>query len=116
MTTENTLLLIVTAIIMVVLSTLALTGLMPEYSEGVRVGVVDKISHKGVFNKSYEGQMKMRGQLVETVFPFSVRDPKVAQQLVEASASGRTVQVTYQQWLVNPSCYQSTSYTVIAVK
>jgi hypothetical protein len=99
------------------------TGVLANYSSGDRVGVVDKISEKGIFNKSYEGELKMQGvstnqqgQLVQNVFLFSIRDPKVATQLVEASKLGKPVQLHYRQWLMKPSAYQDTKYTVLSVK
>lgn len=111
------------AVALLAMLVLSFTGLVPTYSEGERVGVVDKISRKGLWNKSYEGELKMQGvsvnaggNLAQNTFHFSVLDPKVAEQITLAAKLAKPVQLRYKQWLINPSFKQSTKYTVIAVK
>jgi hypothetical protein len=74
------------------------------YSEGVRSGVVVKISRKGYVFKTYEGQLNLmtfgavRSQnLVSESFEFSVSSDKTAliKELENASLSGERVSLKY---------------------
>jgi hypothetical protein len=76
------------------------------YSEGVRVGVVQKFSLKGYVNKSWEGEMVQDGERVKAkgqgagvtnIWKFSVLDPAVAKKLDDAVFSGAQVAVRYCQ-------------------
>lgn len=105
-----------------ILIILTFTGWIPDYSDGTRVGVVDKISEKGMFNKSFEGDLRMagfinnqQGQLVPKIFHFSVRDPKVAEQITTLASQGVLVTLHYKEWLFPPKVQQGTGYTVTAV-
>ena len=53
------------------------TGFMPTYSEGERIGYVTKLTAKGIFWKTWEGEMQMgTGELasLQEHFHFSVYD------------------------------------------
>lgn len=74
------------------------------YSEGVRSGVVVKISRKGYVFKTYEGQLNLmtfgavRSQnLVSESFEFSVSSDKTSliKELENASLSGERVSLKY---------------------
>ncbi|TQK10212.1 hypothetical protein [Herbaspirillum sp. SJZ107] len=76
------------------------------YSEGVRVGVIQKFSQKGIVNKSWEGEMVQEGERVKAkgngagvtnIWKFSVLDPAIARQLDDAVMSGGAVAVRYCQ-------------------
>ena len=74
------------------------------YSEGVRAGVIMKLSHKGAILKTYEGQLNMEGfgatksnnQFSQT-WEFSVEKDlqDVIQKLEDASLSGERVNLHY---------------------
>jgi len=111
------------AVWIAVMLVLANTGFLPKYSTGSRIGVVDKISEKGVINKSFEGKMKMvgmstnaEGQLVQNVFAFSVRDKAIAEKIEAAAAQNKPIKLHYSQWLVTPRFKQDTNYTVTGVE
>ena len=44
----------------------ALTACMPNYSEGFREGVVQQASQKGLFYKSFEGELVLKGLTSKT--------------------------------------------------
>jgi hypothetical protein len=76
------------------------------YSEGVRSGVVVKISRKGYLFKTYEGQLNLmtfgavRSQnLVSESFEFSVASSQtdLIKQLEQASLSGERVSLHYKE-------------------
>lgn len=76
------------------------------YSEGVRVGVVQKLSKKGYMNKSWEGELVQDGMRVKAsghgaastdVWRFSVLDEGVAKKADEAVFNGDGVALRYCQ-------------------
>lgn len=110
----------------VVFCALTWYGVLPNYSEGSRVGVVTKLSHKGLIFKSWEGSINQGGtkitrdsdgnsQVVPNATDFSVVDNKVVDSLTEAYKTGKRVEITYTQWLFAPIS-QSTTYTITDVK
>jgi hypothetical protein len=86
------------------------------YSKGERAGFVQKFSKKGWVCKTWEGEMavvNLPGAIPE-VFPFSVRDDAVAQQI--SNTMGERVVLGYDQHLGLPSCFAETSYFVTSVR
>lgn len=87
-------------------------GCAPNYSYGERVGVVNKVSYKGLIFKDYSAQVNLGGMrqvstdsgdaYVANVWNVSTRDPQIAKQLEEAASSGATVKVTYREWFWKP--------------
>lgn len=76
------------------------------YSDGVRVGVVQKLSSKGMVNKSWEGELVMEGEKIKgnangvkggNVWNFSVLDPAVAKVIDESTMTGAPVALRYCQ-------------------
>ena len=76
------------------------------YSEGTRVGNLQKFSQKGLINKSWEGEIVMEGTKIISnggqmkggnVWAFSVLDPEVAKILDALSETGGSVQIKYCQ-------------------
>lgn len=74
------------------------------YSDGVRTGVVQKFSKKGLFIKSWEGELVMQGEKIRgnqhgikggNVWKFSVNDPEVAKVIDAAVMSGNEVALKY---------------------
>jgi hypothetical protein len=76
------------------------------YSEGTRSGILTKVSKKGIFFKTFEGELNIGGInqgdgtiMPNTVFKFSVYDDKTYHKL--DSMQGRKVVVTYKQVIKN---------------
>jgi hypothetical protein len=92
------------------------------YSTGVRRGEIQKFSIKGVFNKSWEGEMVQDGIRtkstsngkagVTNIWKFSVTDAAVAKKIEDAMFSGGEVAVKYCQSLFNTGIFTNTSYVV----
>jgi hypothetical protein len=84
-----------------------------SYSEGERVGYVQKLSRKGWVCKTWEGELAMvtmPGAIPEK-FYFSVRGEAVASQLNKSL--GKRVGLKYTQHLGLPtSCFGETEYFV----
>lgn len=101
------------------------SGLNPTYSDGTRIGTVQKFSRKGVIWKSYEGVMLMDGMrtqksgestvLVNNSFQFSCTDETIAKQINDAMATGSVVTLSYDEWLLSPWS-QDTGYCIKSVK
>jgi hypothetical protein len=87
-----------------------------SYSEGERVGYVQKFSKKGWLCKTWEGELAMvavPGSMPEKFF-FTVRDAAAA-VLVNESA-GKRVRLHYEQHIGIPtSCFGETQYFVTEV-
>jgi hypothetical protein len=106
---------IVASILLVALYTWA--ALSWSYSEGERVGYVQKFSRKGWLCKTWEGELAMvavPGSTPEK-FYFTVRSDSAA-GLVNRSA-GRRVRLHYEQHLGIPTtCFGETEYFVTGVE
>ena len=95
------------------------------YSNGDRVGVVQKFSVKGLLCKSWEGQMAMPGFQsngnnggTSNLFTFSVNsgDSKIISELQQAERNpGQEYDLQYHQTLTNPFCSKKTAYTITQV-
>lgn len=88
-----------------------------SYAEGERAGVLQKISRKGWICKTWEGELAMSTVpgVAPTIWQFSVRDSKVAEQL--SQAAGRRVVLHYQEHRGIPtSCFGETNYFVVGVR
>jgi hypothetical protein len=87
------------------------------YSEGQRVGFLQKLSRKGWLCKTWEGELAMAnvpGQLQEKWY-FTVREDEVARQAQEAE--GRRVALIYEEHKGIPfSCFGETPYFVTGVR
>lgn len=65
------------------------------YSEGERVGVVQKFSKKGNVFKTYEGELLLTNGMNSEKFLFSVSEDSVANKLM--SVEGQKVAIHYEQ-------------------
>ena len=92
-------------------------GIMPNYSEGSRSGVIVKASRKGIVFKSYEAQLVLNefafGGEGSNIFVCSSLDDAVGAQLQKNV--GKKVTIHYRQYLIGP-IYQSTKTTVLSVE
>jgi hypothetical protein len=106
---------VATAVIASVLYTLV--TLHYSYSDGERVGFVQKLSKRGWICKTNEGELAMvnlPGQAAQ-MFLFTVRDDGVAGQ-IEALA-GHRVELKYEEHHGIPStCFGDTPYFVTGVR
>ena len=87
------------------------------YSSGERTGYVQKISKKGWFCKTWEGELAMTTVpgTAPQIFQFSVRDDATARQIVEAA--GQRVALNYEQHKGVPSsCFGETEYFITGVR
>lgn len=88
-----------------------------SYSQGERVGFVQKISKKGWICKTDEGELAMlnvNGQQAE-IFNFTVRDDAVLKKI--ESFAGHRVALTYEEHRGIPSsCFGDTGYFVVDVR
>ncbi len=67
-------------------------------SEGTRIGLLYKISKKGILFKTYEGQVQLAGATVmskESAWEFSVVDKNTYQALQQLE--GKTVRLYYKE-------------------
>jgi len=101
------------------------------YSQGERVGVITKLSNKGLFCKTWEGEMNLGGfrnktstdkdgnsttSVVANIFEFSVTDPEIVTQIQEAMNQGEAVGLMYEQYLIHNICKSSTGYIITRVR
>ena len=88
-----------------------------SYSSGERAGQLQKISRKGWVCKTWEGEISMPTQpgVPPQIFPFSVRDTAVAEQLLKAA--GQRVSLSYEQHVGVPTtCFGETDYYITRVQ
>lgn len=92
-------------------------------SDGKRVGVLTKFSHRGLFIKSYEGELNMGGirnkinsdfnrSVVANVWQFSCSNPLMVEKLDRLV--GKEVVIKYHQSFAG--LMRDTSYDVVGVE
>lgn len=101
------------------------TGFCRNYSEGARAGTIQKFSKKGIFWKTYEGDLYMgmttgeENTIVANIFHFSLpenADKSLVKKLEYANTKGDRVKVKYDQWIISPSSQGSSSYIISSVE
>jgi hypothetical protein len=88
-----------------------------SYSDGNRVGFVQKLSRKGWLCKTWEGELQISNipGSAPILFQFSIRSDSLAR--VIESLAGRQVQLHYEQHVGVPTnCFGETEYFVIGVR
>jgi hypothetical protein len=88
-----------------------------SYSEGERVGILQKLSRKGWVCKTYEGELALYviSGVTPQIWSFTVRDAAVAHRL--NAALGSRVRLHYQEHRGLPSsCFGDTAYFVDSVQ
>lgn len=88
-----------------------------SYSKGERSGYVQKMSLKGWFCKTHEGELTMLpvAGMVPEKFPFTIREPLLADKI--NAAMGKMVLLTYEQHKGLPTdCFGETEYFITEVK
>lgn len=101
-----------------------------EYSSGTRTGMINKISKKGLFWKTFEGQMALEGivsgggQSGANVWDFSIDGSErqgeneylLAKKAEEALQTGSKVRIKYHQPLWTWPWRGSTSYFIQSIE
>lgn len=105
-------LLVVIAIIAILAAMLGSCTMTRTISDGSRVGVVTKFSHKGTVNKSYEGELMLGSGNSAQTWSFSVTDSAVVKQVQDALDTQKTVSLHYSQSPTHNPWSQNTDYTV----
>lgn len=121
-------LMIVVAIIAILFSTIGLGGacvgvLDIQYSDGARVGVINKFSEKGFMWKTYEGEMALEGisstgnTIGANIWQFSIdgnsnKKEDIARKLEKYRDSSTKVKVTYREIIGKVPWRGSTGYFV----
>jgi hypothetical protein len=112
------------AIILVLLGTTAYFY-FGTYSEGIRSGVVLKVSKKGFLFKTYEGQLNLltfgaskNQNLIAETFDFSVdsHESEIIKTLEEVSLSGERVSLHYVERFWSIPWRGDTKYFIIRVE
>ena len=88
-----------------------------SFSEGERVGYIQKLSKTGWVCKTWEGEMAMVTMpgAIPDKFLFSIRDDKIASRI--NGLAGKRVALTYEQHKGVPtSCFGDTEYFVVDVR
>jgi hypothetical protein len=84
-----------------------------SYSDGERVGILQKLSHKGFLCKTTEGELALYvvAGMSPQIWAFTVRDAQVARRL--DSMLGERIRLHYTEHLGVPtSCFGDTAYYV----
>jgi hypothetical protein len=88
-----------------------------SYSDGDRIGYVQKLSHRGWICRTWEGELAMTPVpgAQPTIFYFTVRDEGVAKRVKDAE--GKRVALHYKEKRGVPSsCFGDTSYFISDVR
>jgi hypothetical protein len=88
-----------------------------SYSDGDRIGYVQKFSHKGWICRTWEGELAMTPVpgVAPQIFNFTVRDDKVAKDI--AALEGKKVALHYKEKKGIPSsCFGDTHYFISDVR
>jgi hypothetical protein len=88
-----------------------------SYSDGERVGYVQKLSRKGWLCKTWEGELQLSNipGSAPILFQFSVRRDSLARAI--QALAGRQVAIYYEQHVGVPSdCFGETEYFVTTVR
>jgi hypothetical protein len=100
----------------------ALVTIPYVYSEGERTGELVKFSKKGVFFKTWEGQLNTGvwqqgtdGNMT-TMWEFSVKSPAVAEALQEILERGGRTTLKYKEYLIVAYRDGETDYIVYDLK
>jgi hypothetical protein len=107
------------ALAIILLGFIAYTALAMwwSYSEGERVGILQKLSHKGWVCKTDEGELALYviSGVTPQIWSFTVRDEAVARRLNDSL--GSRVRLHYREHRGLPSsCFGDTAYFVDSVQ
>jgi hypothetical protein len=113
----GTLLAVVIVLPLFVFTVWAGAALAFTYSEGDRVGYVQKFGRKGWLCKTWEGELQVSSipGSAPTLFQFSVRSDSIATEITRSA--GKQVALQYEQKVGVPtSCFGETEYFITGVR
>jgi prepilin-type N-terminal cleavage/methylation domain-containing protein len=94
-----------------------IVGIPSEYSSGERTGVLNKISKKGFFWKTWEGELNIGGMssdaggiVVPNVWSFSIDNDAIAQQLLVVT--GKRCTLKYKELYKTSYSQGETDYLI----
>ncbi len=115
---------------LIIMLPILLTGCF-DYSDGDRVGTIQKLSKKGMFCKTWEGEMLLGGlkkqtnfssdgkstttSMVANTFQFTVEDESLLPAVKAAMEAGQPVTISYKQEMFT-FCRSDENYFVVGVK
>ena len=88
-----------------------------SYSEGNRVGYLQKLSRRGWLCKTWEGELQLSNipGSAPILFQFTIRSDSIAKVL--ENAGGKQIQLFYEQHVGVPTrCFGDTEYFVVGVR
>jgi len=111
------------ALVLVTIFLPLLGGCDTTYSDGARSGTITKFSRKGLFVKTYEGEMNLggmrsgeKGSVVANTWNFSVPDFGLHSVIEKAMVEGRPVKLLYRQVLVHNTWKGESDYLIVGVE
>ena len=100
-----------------------IVGCSNEYSTGERAGTVYKLSKKGYFLKTWEGELNVGGVatdnvgiMVPNVWQFSICDESYVKAVSDALETGKRVKVGYSEKVWQMPWDGMTDYCIVSVK
>jgi hypothetical protein len=105
------------ALVAVAATLWTLATLAYSYSDGDRIGYVQKLSHRGWVCRTWEGELAMTPVPGATpqIFSFTVRDDAVVKRIKDSE--GKRVALHYKEKRGIPSsCFGDTSYFISDVR
>lgn len=118
--------LVIVVCIIAILLTFIAPRIIPipfEYSNGERTGVITKISKKGVWWKTWEGEMNVggistdkKGNAIPNVWQFTVIDDSIVEQIQRRAKHGNIITLHYSQKMSVPFWQGNTTYIIISVQ
>lgn len=87
-----------------------------SYSDGIRAGVIMKISRKGYLFKTYEGQLNLGVQQEPWSFSVDAKEEKVISTLEDVAQTGERVKLHYEEKFVTFSWRGDTKYFITRVE
>lgn len=87
-----------------------------HYSDGSRTGLINKISKKGLFCKTWEGYMLVgNGQNIQPeTFFFTIKDEETLKKIQDKV--GQIATLEYDEKIFTTSCWGDSSYEITSVK
>lgn len=102
----------------------AIYFLFGNYSDGTRAGTIVKLSHKGYFFKTLEGQLNLggltqdSGSPASSIWDFSVtsNDAQLIKDLEDANLNGQRIKLYYKEKYYTMPWSGETTYFVYKVE
>jgi hypothetical protein len=100
-------------------SIVGIKGCNRGYSEGDRIGIIVKLSNKGLFYKSWEGEMNLGGSttngVVPSTFDFTLTDTSLVAPIEAAILAGARMKLHYVAWYQAPILRLESDYEIVSI-